>query len=177
MKIPSNFFELVDDGKMQATLGDIPLTTWMYETTNQIFFRVETSMPCGVWTGATYVYYPLKLTQLRNAAYAFLSTYEIRIDTYSTSRVIIRSYFFRPLPAPSVASFVSLSLSLSKYFADERYVTYTYSFTPSYKIPQNSVVTITLPARTGVLEFPSFGAASPQEVCVVSSTLLNVVSC
>jgi hypothetical protein len=119
-------------------------------------------MPCGFWDGTNFILYPLKLSQLRNAAYEFLATYSIRIDTYNPStRLIIRSYWFRPLPPPTVASFVTLSFSLSKYFADERYVTYTYSFTPSYRVPAGSLIKIRFPTRVGVLEFPNFGAAFP----------------
>jgi len=34
MKLPLATFILVDDGKMQATLGGVSMTTWMYEDTN-----------------------------------------------------------------------------------------------------------------------------------------------
>lgn len=61
MRVPSNFFVLVDDGKMQATLGDVAMKTWMYEKTNQIFFQVMQTMDCGDSSGVG-VLYPLKLT-------------------------------------------------------------------------------------------------------------------
>ena len=65
-------------------------------------------------------------------------------------------------------------MSLSKYFSDERYVTYTYEFTPSYKIPAGSLITISLPNRAGVLTYPNFGNANPKEICTLSdSTLLK----
>lgn len=92
------------------------------------------TMPCGTYNPGTNVYTlnVFKITRLRNAAFKFPSPYSILIDTYSTGLLVIRSYVFLPISNPEAGSFVSTSLKLSKNYADERYVTYTYEFTPSY---------------------------------------------
>ncbi|KAL4449717.1 hypothetical protein ABPG74_008090 [Tetrahymena malaccensis] len=174
LKIPNVKFVLVDNGKITATIANIPAKIWIYEDTNQIFVQVPQNIPCG--SGG--VINSLQIYQLRNAAFRFPTPYAIQIDSFDpTSRTIIRSYLYTPISNPSVGSFVSLSMYLSKYFADERYVTYTYGFTPSYDVPPGSLITITLPNRAA-LNFPNFGQASPQETCQVSdATSLSVSSC
>lgn len=99
-------------------------------------------MTCGNYDPITLTYSlnTFKITQMRNAAFAFSSPYSILIDTYSPARLVIRSYLFTPISNPQPASFTSTNMYLSKYYSDERYVNYTYEFSPSYKIPVGSQI-------------------------------------
>ncbi|KAL4501728.1 hypothetical protein ABPG72_018779 [Tetrahymena utriculariae] len=175
LKMPKDF-QLKDNESISATLGGLPLQIWIYEETNQIFMLNQNTVPCGYYDGTPKLN-PLSISQMRNSAYQFLSSYNLIIKTYSPQRKFIREYQFGPINNPNVGQFVLLGMTVSKLFADERYVTYTYSFTPSYDVPANSIITIKLPNRSD-LSYPNFGSASPQEVCSVSnSQLLSQSSC
>ncbi|EGR29559.1 hypothetical protein IMG5_153310 [Ichthyophthirius multifiliis] len=170
LDIPKNYFELKDDGRIQATFSNIPMKIWVYEETNQIFLRIEQTVPC---TGAN----ELKITQLRNAAYQFLTPYSLKITSYRIDKQIKNTFRFNNISSPTPGEFVTLSLVLSKYFADERYVTYTFSFTPSYNIHLGSKITIELPNRADIT-YNGLGTSVPKELCVVSDqNLLDQSSC
>lgn len=69
-------------------------------------------------------------------------------------------------------------MSLSKYYQNDVFVTYTFSFTPSYKIPKGSIIVISLPTTPAGLNYNHINLSTPPATCDVSdSNYLDKLTC
>jgi hypothetical protein len=167
-------FELIDDGQIQAVVNNIALKTFVYEDLNELWFEVITPVPvfsCQ-WPHPidildTYcANYIFKITQLRNAAWAFTSTYTIRLMVIR-NQAWLHNYVFNSVSPPSVGEFVSSSQTLSKYAQGDVFVEYNYQATPSYHIPPGSKLDLDFP-NSGMLSFSHLASSNPAARCEVT---------
>jgi hypothetical protein len=127
--------------------------------------------PAGMATQAN-VTHILKISQLRHAAYSFTTPYSIHYVAMKTHYRTFECDIVN-LPPPTVAPPISLLMSTTSTFSADVYVTYNFSFTPSYFVPKGSKIKIDLPAR-GSLNYNHLGSSTPPAICSISDdTLLD----
>ena len=137
------------------------MITTVYIPINTILLEFPSSIPTQTNGLNT-----LTLSQLRNAAYAFSSSYLIQYTVLKQRyRTVVCS--ISGLTPPSVAPTVRATMSLSSRLSEDVHVTYSFEFTPSYFIPRGPTIAISLPSRTG-LNYNHIGRSDPLAQCILS---------
>ena len=162
------------DADIQAAMNGILLTTIIYavDDINEIYFEV----PAGKTISSSSQ--TLRISRIRNMAYEVVADYKITMIVIDDLRIRMLHKVYQNCPKPKAGPYSSKLMVLSSYFSGDVNVLYTFSVTPTYRVPSGSTITVTFP---NYAVFPNIGLnylklpdSIPTPICTITpSAYLN----
>lgn len=177
-KFPQQFeLKYQADADIQAAIDGILLKTIIYavDSVNQIYFEV----PAGNTISKDLLFDKnIRVSQIRNMAYELGSTYRIILVLIGSNRLRYDYKYYEDCPGPIAGPFSSKLMVLSSYFSGDVNVLYTFTMTPTYRLPAGSIITVDFPSYSVSpyigLDYTQLPYSSPAPICTVSpSNYLN----
>ena len=169
---PSQFeLKFQSDTEIQAVIDGIVVTTVIYATgpINEIYFQVPTGKTI---TADSINYKTFQISQIRNMAYEISpTTYQIELLLIQSNGYRQGNWIYDQLPGASAGPYSAKLMVLSSYFSGDVNVLYTFSVTPTYRVPSGSTVTVYFPNHLSSpyigLNYNHLPLSNPAAVCSV----------
>ena len=157
------------DSDIQAAIDGFLLTTTIYASNpvNEIYFTVPTGHSISL--GVSKV---VRISQIRNMAYEPGANYQITLLLIQSNGIRLDHLNYINVPAPTAGPYAAKLMVLSSYFSGDVNVLYSFSITPTYRVPASSTIQVNFPNWSTSpyigLNYLNLPTSSPTPICTVT---------